>query len=277
MSVKKERDINLDDYNNIMFVDGSGDDGIVFTENGSSKSFVVACLVIQSQDFQHNCEVLNRVKRAIGASPSQEVKSSAILRHKNKYRVFQELKHLRGTLYAMVAYKMEMHSMGKLTADMVKKKHLTCMCHNFPIEVFCRHMQSTRTLILIDNMKRIEMHLVSSIINERQSEVDFCFVDSKTQRFPLMQLADHLAGITRDFFERYIDTRGFQNRCVTCIDKNSTSKLCKDPASLLPGDSEGWYLIRNLMERAPDPFADNLLIWPSERWRSFEALTCRRK
>lgn len=77
MSIIRARDIQLETYDYIMFVDAAGDDGILFEERKSSKTYVVACFVINSSQLNIYNDLLDQLKRIVGANVNQEVKSTA--------------------------------------------------------------------------------------------------------------------------------------------------------------------------------------------------------
>lgn len=80
----KEQDIEFQNYNYIMFVDASGDDGFNFKEkscDGSSFTFVSSCFVVKPEDIAHNEAVLNEMKAALNLPVEKELKSTTLKRH----------------------------------------------------------------------------------------------------------------------------------------------------------------------------------------------------
>lgn len=101
----------LPDFNNykyILFVDASGDDGYKFGEkrnDGSSFSFVVSCFVTEPKNLEYNKNILLEMKQSLFIKPEQEIKSTALKRHKNADAAYEVFSKLKGFAYSLVADK----------------------------------------------------------------------------------------------------------------------------------------------------------------------------
>ena len=104
----KDKDINIFDYDKLVFVDASGDDGFSFREksgDGSSFTFVVSCLVIEPCDFEYNCNILNQMKDTLNIPRERELKSTTLKRHRFSQNVYEKLANIKGDVFSFVAFK----------------------------------------------------------------------------------------------------------------------------------------------------------------------------
>ncbi|MCL2249565.1 MAG: phosphotransferase, partial [Oscillospiraceae bacterium] len=77
---------NETEYDYIIYVDASGDDGLKF-EKGSSLCFVASSVIIHKDDMSHNIAILNEIKKLMGGKVTDEVKYSKVRRHYNAEKI----------------------------------------------------------------------------------------------------------------------------------------------------------------------------------------------
>lgn len=238
----KDNDIDIYDYEKILFVDASGDDGFLFREtsgNGSTFTFVVSCLVINPNDFEHNCNVLNQMKDALHLPRTSELKSTTLRRHRFANDAYKALSNIRGDVFSLVAFKKELQN----SADPLDNepcdtstKELSGLVHSFPIYALTKTKilpEGARVLIVIDHLKQTEAEAIeNSYDNLRIHELIDCdtiYRDSKSEKFPLIQLADALCGSVRNYFEKTLTPLDIQLYCKGC--ELTSRPLCtKGPA-----------------------------------------------
>ena len=278
MSIIRARDIQLETYDYIMFVDAAGDDGILFEERKSSKTYVVACFVINSSQLNIYNDLLDQLKRIVGANVNQEVKSTTVLKHKKRANVLSFIKEMDGDLYAHIAFKEKLVQEGKFDEALVQKKFFSSMCHVHPIKLFSTYYANSRVLCLIDNMKKVEQHLVQSILEVNLPELpsipadklDFCFIDSKSEKYRAIQFADFFAGILREFSISYLEKNAHQ-RCAICDAMPSSKKLCTNPIQLLPLKHDGISAVKELLNAEQKMC---IAVIPKSMGPGFNAICC---
>lgn len=220
---------DFDSYKYIMFVDASGDDGYKFKKSsseGSSYSFVVSCFVTTPQELSYNKQILLNMKKAIFVRPEQEIKSTALKRHKNADLVYKEMSHLHGFAYSLVADK---RLLQNASADydsiwdeisFVAQSELSGVTHLFPYIVLRnseRLSENDKVLIVIDNMKKREMNSIREILSDDPPEhYDLVFRDSKDKNFSLIQIADIFAGTIRTYYENCLPLKLHNQYCKAC-------------------------------------------------------------
>lgn len=226
-----KRKIDLDLYKYIMFVDASGDDGYVFKETssaGSSYSFVVSCFMTTPENFNYNKEVLNNMKRAMFVKPEQEIKSTALRRHRYADKVYSEMANLKGIAFSVIADKRLIKEMKVIPGDdfydltLLAHNDLSGVTHTFPYMALHNSdliSGSDRVLIVIDNMKKREMESIRKILGDEYSTTDnfdIIFRDSKDRDFPLIQIADIISGTIRNYYESRLPLSKHNNYCKMC-------------------------------------------------------------
>lgn len=241
---------NFNDYKYIMFVDASGDDGYKFkatSNDGSSYSFVVSCFVTKPQDLEYNNQILNEMKHSLFIKPEQEIKSTALKRHRNANAAYTVMSKLKGFSYSLIADKRMIH---KITPDpnmefrelsLVAQHDLSGITHVFPYVSLCSSRLVTdndKILIVIDNMKKREMDSIKSILStEDLNKYDLIFRDSKDKDFSLIQIADIMAGTIRTYYESCLPLSVHNYYCFNCFSsakrgrRNSLLAKCTDKKS----------------------------------------------
>lgn len=226
----KDKEIDIMSYDKIVFVDASGDDGFSFREtsgDGSSYSFVVSFLAIDPKDFDYNCNILNAMKDALHLSHDKELKSTTLKRHRFARDAYKELAKLKGNVFSFVAFKKAIYESHdeelKETFCDTSFKMLSGFTHTFPIYALTKTGiidEGQKVLIVIDHMKQAETEVIAKCHKKFDIpsliESDIIYRDSKSEKFPLIQLADALAGSVRNYFESTLSPSSLQKYCNSC-------------------------------------------------------------
>ena len=225
----KDKDIDIFDYEKILFVDASGDDGFSFREtsgNGSSFTFVVSCLAIEPEDFDHNCNVLNQMKDALHLPRTSELKSTTLRRHRFSRDAYKVLENVKGDVFSLVTFKKELqNSTNPYERELCdsSSKILSGLVHSFPTYALTETkllQEGARVLIVIDHLKQAEAEAIENTYNilkiYERINCDIIYRDSKSEKFPLIQLADALCGSVRNYFEKTLSPLDIQQYCKAC-------------------------------------------------------------
>lgn len=243
--------INCNNYKYIMFVDASGDDGYVFKETssaGSSYSFVVSCFMTTPDNFEYNKNVLENMKRAMFIKLEQEIKSTALRRHRCADKVYSEMSNLNGIAFSIIADKRLIRESKIIPGDkfydltLLAHNDLSGITHTFPYIALHNSdliSESDRVLIVIDNMKKREMESIRKILGDEYPSTknfDIIFRDSKDKNFPLIQIADIISGTIRNYYEGSLPLGKHNKYCKLCsrsFIKDSRKKvmatMCQTP------------------------------------------------
>ena len=220
----KAKQVDYSNYDKVVFVDASGDDGFIFDdENGhnSSKLFLVSAFMTTPDNIEHNNSVLNSIKDELNLNHSKELKSTTLKRHRFAPQAYEHFSDLRGVAFSQIAFKEKILNHNDTRYyELVenKKKQLSGLIHSFPFHALQQLEllnSNTKVLIVFDNMKTIEEKSVLETLeefNELDIEYNVIFADSKDSRFSLIQIADAICGTVRDFFE----TENFSNEFKIC-------------------------------------------------------------
>jgi len=207
--------VDFSNYDYIMFVDASGDDGMKF-DKGSSLCFTVACFISSTSDIQTNLKTLNNIKRISDRNESNEIKFSALRRHKRYPDALRELDELKGSFSIYNVFKKSVSDEECLGDP--KLKLITSIPHGFSISTLFRNdmFNDKRILICIDRMKDVGMEYLDTFLERTVPDTediycsyDVIFRDSKAHNFELIQIADIAAGISRRFFEDTVTDNEF--------------------------------------------------------------------
>jgi len=237
----KDKEINIYDYEKIVFVDASGDDGFSFRDtsgDGSSFSFVVSCFVINPEDFEYNCQVLKSMKDALHLPHTSELKSTTLRRHRFSKDAYKQLAHAKGNAFSIIAYKKVLQQspdpIHKPLCD-TSTKQLSGLVHAFPIFALTKTKilsEGSRVLVVIDHMKQTETESIEKVSHQLGINTllncDTIYRDSKSEKFPLIQLADVICGSVRNYFEKPVSEIPLQRFCQIC--KNKKAICTKGPA-----------------------------------------------
>lgn len=213
---------DISKYDYIMFVDASGDDGFKF-DKGSSTCYTVASILINSSDLQHNLSILDGIKSIIGAKPEHELKYTKLRRSRRFNDIANLLTNIKGTIYTHTCLKEDL--VNDQTFSDTESKALAQFTHTFPIERAIEHFKNInlfplkpKVLIVVDVMKKVEMDGVSNLVSAEIDGVvpDLIFRDSKDKNFLLIQLADIIAGMTRNFIEGMLKEKNTLQLCKVC-------------------------------------------------------------
>ncbi|MCM1273629.1 MAG: DUF3800 domain-containing protein [Clostridium sp.] len=229
----KDKDIDITTYDKIIFVDASGDDGLTFKENscdGSSFCYVVSCLVIDPSDFDYNQQVLCNMKTALNLPITTELKSTTLKRHRFANNAYFELSKIHGEVFSFVVFKKKLYENDMEYANaLCNTKHLSGFTHAFPLFALRKTKivkSNDKALIVIDNMKKAETAAVADCYKTLQISYEkynnqIIYRDSKSENFPLIQLADVIAGTIRNYFEGTLYKQSLQNYCIACRRKKA--------------------------------------------------------
>lgn len=241
---------NFNNYKYIMFVDASGDDGYKFkatSSDGSSYSFVVSCFVTEPQNLEYNNQILMEMKRSLFIKPEQEIKSTALKRHRNANAAYTVMSKLKGFSYSLIADKKLIdkavpspeNKFRELT--LVAQQDLSGVTHVFPylsLRTSSLITDNDKILIVIDNMKKREMDSIKSILSTSNLDnYDLIFRDSKDKNFSLIQIADIMAGTIRTYYESCLPLSTHNYYCFNCFSLvirkriNNLITKCKDKKS----------------------------------------------
>lgn len=226
----KDKNIDITSYDKIVFVDASGDDGFSFREtsgDGSSFTFVVSFLAIEPKDFEHNCGVLNAMKDALHLSHDKELKSTTLKRHRFSRDAYEELSNIKGNVFSFVAFKKAIYESHDDTLKNAfcdtSLKILSGFTHTFPIYALTRTgiiNEGQKVLVVIDHMKQAETEIIAKCHKQfgisTLIKSDIIYRDSKSKKFPLIQLADAIAGSIRNYFEHTLSSIPLQRYCAFC-------------------------------------------------------------
>lgn len=259
----KESEIQFENYDYILFVDASGDDGFQFgskSGDGSSFTFVASCFIVKPEDIPHNTEVLQNIKTALNLPKNAELKSTTLKRHRLANKAYALIDELAGTCCSMIAFKKDLIGKPRY-ADYcnVKTKQLSGLTQSFPYYAIYKlgHFSPTdRILIVMDCMKKSEMDVVEKNLHDYEIQLnapenyDLIFRDSKSERYSLIQIADIIAGLVRQYFEENIERTTLQRLCMIC----KSNIKCATPSTrkLLRSQTIGTkYITPLLMHRSP--------------------------
>lgn len=291
--------IDLSQYKYIMFVDASGDDGYVFKQTsseGSSFSFVVSCFMTTPEDYEFNKSVLLDMKHAMLVKPEQEIKSTALRRNRNSEKVYNELKRLKGIAFSMIADKRLIQECRPIPdkdfyrLTQIAHDDLSGITHAFPyISLNVSGMISNydKVLIVIDNMKKREMDSIKNILQSEFStdNYDLIFRDSKDKNFPLIQIADIMAGTIRNYYENCLPLGNHNRYCKLCVHTTSGSltklkQMCKSPKGkkmFFPFITDNKFNTILAFHQSPDSgdnMGKHLVIIPVEQMLYFMYISC---
>lgn len=231
-------------YDYVMYVDASGDDGFQF-DNGSTSCYVASAFLVKQEDIPHNLGILQQIKQTIGCKPTDEVKYSRIRRHRRGPEALQLLRDLRGKMSCYIIFKKELPVEEQNKTD---AKVLSVSCHAMALSALDAYsfQDGETVLVAIDRMKHteeapLEYALKTGFLSDRKHPernfvTETVFRDSKDSCFLLIQIADLLCGTIREHFEQYEiseDMQYFRAKCPYCkklmlMKKSATRPLCRN-------------------------------------------------
>lgn len=294
LQIIKAKNTDYSNYNKVVFVDASGDDGFVFDrEKGknSSSIFLVSAFMTTPDNIEHNNKVLNSVKDELNLPHSQELKSTTLRRHRFASQAYECFSDLRGVAFSEIAFKEIILKEKQKNKDKSKysqlvqdeKKKLSGLSHSFPfyaLEQLKLLNPNDKVLIVFDNMKTIEEESVLTELKNLISpniEYDILFADSKDDRFSLIQIADAVCGTVRDFFENENYSKNFKMCKICKIGKKKCFKTPTGKKRLRKVNiSKKHSIILDLHSRDKDsPFsANHMFSIPSEVYDNYYFLHC---
>lgn len=236
--------IRLGDYDYVMYVDASGDDGFKF-DKGSSICYCAAALLVNQQDIAHDLSVLQQIKTTVGCKETDEVKYSKIRRHRRGKEALALLRSIKGRMSCYLMFKKELEAEDIPSNG---SKQISIACHTMALRAmdYFGFSSNEKILISIDRMKHteeapLEWVLTDGILStqnhpERNFTYDVVFRDSKDANFLLIQIADLLCGTVREHFEQYETNKDmlyFKPLCPPCekvqhLKRSVTHSMCKN-------------------------------------------------
>lgn len=286
----KESEIQFENYDYVVFVDASGDDGFKFratSGEGSSYTFVSSCFVVKPEDIQHNTKILQDMKKVLHLPENAELKSTTLKRHRLSDRAYALLDDLIGQCFSMIAFKKDLLKNTKYAALCdVQSKRLSGLTQAFPyyaIHQFEYFSPNDRILIVMDFMKKSEMTIVEEHLKNYgidpavSSNYDLIFRDSKAEKYSLIQIADVMAGVIREYFETKLIKTALQFHCKICKHRQqcSSSKVRK----LLASEKiDKKYITPILMHRSPKVKAimfAGIITFPFLNYQYFGYIDCK--
>lgn len=235
--------VDPSNYDYVMYVDASGDDGFKF-EKDSSSCYCAAALLVKQEDIPHNLAILGQIKKIVGCKTTDEVKYSKVRRHRRSQEALSLLREVKGRMSCYVVFKKELLREEVPTNG---SKELSVVCHAMALRAI-DHFGFTlgeKVLIAIDRMKHTEEAPLGLLLSDgplgarqhpdRNFSHEVAFKDSKDANFLLIQIADLLCGIVREHFEQYEtneDMLYFKGICPKCLalrslKKNHVRNMCK--------------------------------------------------
>ena len=287
----KEKDIDFNNYNKILFIDASGDDGFNFSDikgQGSSNLFIVSCFVTTPSDIDYNTEILNEAKHQLNLD-GKELKSTTLRRHRFSNDAYDKLKNLRGTAFSMIAFKKQLinNKVPELAAYANNtKKKLSGEIHSFPFYALTKLEQiskSDNVLIVIDCMKKSEMAEVDKRLElyQKMSRINVTTVyrDSKSSRYELIQIADVISGTMREYFEQHTQFDGYNYFCNKCYYLNNYCNRKKGVKALLKNvkieDKYKYIFKLHSQPEKPQITAIHIFSIPSKYMDYYSYITCK--
>lgn len=229
---------------------------------------------------------------------NQEIKSTALKRHRNANSAYETLSHLKGFAYSLIAdKKLLQKALPDKTLEfrelsIMAKKDLSGVTHTFPfISMNNSHLinQHDKVLIVIDNMKKREMESIKSILTDNFSseQYDLTFRDSKDKDFTLIQVADIISGTIRTYYENCLPLSIHNQYCRACISLSQKAlkltpmtRICtgkRQRKLYLPYITNKNFNIVLLFHKRPEnatTLGDHFVILPVEQLLSFMYLEC---
>ena len=234
-----DEDINFNNFDYVTFVDASGDDGFKFDKE-SSLCYTAGCFLTKTEDINYNFDILNKIKETAHCKIKDELKHKQIRKRKNCKKILSVMNELKGINISLNVFKKDLFKDEKLKSEFTGKnnKNLAAIAHTFPIFGLNElgFLNNKKILICIDRMKITEMDKVKYFFKtefskkSKTSNYKLIFKDSKAQGFELIQIADLIAGILREFYEiTYYKNQeyfSFLKRCAYCRDHQCRYNLC---------------------------------------------------
>lgn len=280
-------DPNQFDY--VMYVDASGDDGFAF-ERGATICYAAAAFLVKKEDIAHNLEILKQIKTIVGCKETDEVKYSRVRRHRRGAEALGLLKDAKGQLSCQVVFKK-----GVDQAEYQGNKKLSILCHLMALRALDNYCleENSKILIAIDRMKNTEEVPLAGAFDyiknqrDRQYTEQIVFRDSKDANFLLIQIADLLCGAIREHFEQYEthkDMLYFKTLCPLCVmaavAHKRTQPLCKNGkrrASRILASKSMSYILPLFPIRTVNELREYLTMEPVKMAFKHAYMTCERK
>lgn len=277
-------DPNQFDY--VMYVDASGDDGFAF-DRGATTCYVAAAFLVKQEDIAHNLAILKKIKTIVGCKETDEVKYSRVRRHRRSAEALGLLKDAKGKLSCQVVFKKEVDQ-----AHYQGNKHLSILCHLMALRSLDKYCleENSKILIAIDRMKNTEETPLADVFDQikgqrtRKYTERIVFRDSKDSNFLLIQIADLLCGAIREHFEQYEDYEDmcyFKNICPLCVRvRKGKPPLCKkgkQRVSKIITSKNLKYILSLFPVQSPNDLREYLTMEPAKMIFQHAYMSCERK
>ena len=219
----------VQDYDWAMYIDASGDDGFAF-DRKSSYTYTVNSFMCETNKIEHNKQILSKVKAIVRCKPTDEIKSTTVIKSKKRDVICDTLSELDGVLFQFVIFKRSIDPTTIPKED--KEKHtFSAIAHGVTIDMAATfHQHYHKSLcIIVDNMKSEEIIGTKEMVAKNLTGIDYTikFTDSKSAEHPLLQITDIFAGLTNRACKDHevaISNNPSINRCMPC---DFNKKLCK--------------------------------------------------
>ncbi len=230
--------VSIENFDYIMFVDASGDDGFKF-DKGSSTCYSAAAFLVKQEDIPADVDVLRQIKDIVGCDEKDEIKYSRIRRNRHGAQALRLMRKLHGYMSFDVIFKKEFRPEDVPGRN---NKGMSSICHAMALRALDSFdfIDGKNVLIVIDRMKYTEEALLQYLVaenaingkgfQEHSFSFKIIFRDSKDSNFLLLQIADLLCGTVREHFEQYEtneDMIYFKSICPLC----NRIRLIKGPGS----------------------------------------------
>jgi hypothetical protein len=213
-----------------IFTDFSGDDGDPNTP-GSSKCLCGAWVLSAEEDLRFNEGIVLRIKKLIGCKNTNELKYKSLSHHPKKIEALSLIPELKAKIIMTPVIKARIQD---TTIRNPETKLLLTVIHGFPMQRFMAYLQTVYPTfylqLIIDEMtwsgyqKDVLETLKQTLKNADWSNTreDWLYF-AKSSRSLMMQIADVIAGLGREYIEDLQDKKlppcracdiGKWNNCV---------------------------------------------------------------
>jgi len=214
-----------------IYVDFSGDDGDPLTP-GSSKCICIAWVESAESDLYHNEGIVLQIKKVIGCNPKDELKYTSLRRHRRKFTALGLLAQLKTNVVVVPVLK-ERITDAELRSPRTKK--LIDLIHHFPFGRLINNMMKTSPDIYfqlmfdqvgwsgcVEGIK--DSFRKDTRLDWGQERPDWLLFAKSGSKL-MLQLADVIAGLTREYIE------GLQEYklppCTVCAVKGRPERTCR--------------------------------------------------
>jgi len=268
---------DLRPFTHRIYVDFSGDDGDPRTL-GASRCICIAWVLSSEIDLSYNRNIVLEMKKSISCQKNDELKYRSLARHKNKERALKLLSKLKVNVVVVPVFK------ERITEEELKNprtKRLVNLIHYFPLnrllDYLLRRDSDIYFQLVFDEVgwRGCKEEIASSFRQNSRLDWERARSDwllfTKSRSNLMLQLADVIAGLTRE----YVEDLGSQRMppCIVCWVKGTydcsykrnsrrvgKASLIKVLHPLLVRDETGKVWERGFVVRPPGVERDYLFI-----------------